>query len=67
MAVIESDGEGLDLGLTCSKILDGCGGDRIVPGDDAAQAVDGVSADARRQDAERARRGGGDVDAVRIG
>src|SRR6185436_15357308 len=68
VAVVERDGEGLELGLVLGQILDVGGGDAVAPGDDAAAAVDGVGGDAGGERAERAGRSrDGRADGVGVG
>ena len=68
MAVVERDGEGLNLGLARRQVFHRSGRHAVVPGDHTTQPGAGrVGADRGCQRAQRCRRGRCHADAVRVG
>ena len=69
IAVVQRDGELLDLGLVLGEVFHRRGRDAVIPGHHAAETgAGGVRGDARGQRAQRAGRGhDGRVDAVSVG
>ena len=68
MTVEDIEGEGFNLGLACCEVLNGAGGDGVVPGDHAAETRAGrVGGDAGSDGAERTSAGGHRADGVAVG
>ena len=68
MTIKNIEGEGFNLGLGCCQVLNGAGGNGVVPGDHAAKtSAGGVGGDAGGEGAEGTSTGGDRADGVDVG